>query len=645
VSGLAMQQQCNPSYNPYQYGGGYGGGNRNYYDPVFSNQPSWAFIILYLTIICVSLVGNLIFCLMIKRSPNLHRTHHFFFFAIAVMDIFVCLLDIPFVIDSSAQKQFWKLPDFLCKFFMFADYGLKGVHAYLLLFGSLFLFVWYRRSDTDAGDVGSRKTRMHKWAIPLAWVIGLGIGVPAGAMASMDRCGRCEVWHSVSSNGRPNYAVGSEANVLIVFLVGGFIIPAVLIVIPLIALLMQLCGARSPHLSPPHSRTAVLMVIFMILFLASRSPHDIYELMKMFSNQFGNQANSHRNMPFGPSIETQMALDCMVYIPMLLHPILFILLQPEYRQGFRDMLRSCGSGESPNQENPYGQGKQRKFAPVPAPIIRGGRGRHGQNGQKLVHEQQPMIMPAQQGMQGRAGQGYPAQGGAYIQQQGSYIPMQQLSPQSQPLLDNSFEEPRDPTARHPARFTTGAFQYIDTARVEPKIAYTPTNTPPKTPQVPHFDVKPFKQPNYVDGVWNYPEDQEPYKGPMPAHLIPVDGFINQEQQMPFEQSTSPPPDETMEIECLDSSPGNTMRSSRRGRPLEGPPGVNKLQASPGARRRNDGGRLEDALPKNGTTNGHRSSQPSSPTETVEITLQGRSRSRQDLCPEPTRPKSRFEHAV
>ena len=64
----------------------------------------------------------------------------------------------------------------------------------------------------------------------------------------------------------------------------------------------------------------------------------------------------------------------------------------------------------------------------------------------------------------------------------------------------------------PATFEYGDFKYIDTARVEPKVAYTPTNTPPKTPQTPHFDLKPFKQPNYIDGVWIMPGDQEPYTG-------------------------------------------------------------------------------------------------------------------------------------
>ena len=61
-----------------------------------------------------------------------------------------------------------------------------------------------------------------------------------------------------------------------------------------------------------------------------------------------------------------------------------------------------------------------------------------------------------------------------------------------------------PFFRFPAHFEYGKFHYIDSGRVEPRIAYTPTNTPPKTPQIPRYDNKPFKQPNYVDGTWEFP---------------------------------------------------------------------------------------------------------------------------------------------
>ena len=75
---------------------------------------------------------------------------------------------------------------------------------------------------------------------------------------------------------------------------------------------MQLCGARSPRLDFPHNRTAMIMILFILLFLASRAPHDIYELMKMFSVEYGVRADlMNRGMPF-MSLETQMTLDCFV---------------------------------------------------------------------------------------------------------------------------------------------------------------------------------------------------------------------------------------------------------------------------------------------------------------------------------------------
>eukprot|EP00092_Neocalanus_flemingeri_P067819 GFUD01082820.1.p1 GENE.GFUD01082820.1~~GFUD01082820.1.p1 ORF type:complete len:503 (+),score=74.45 GFUD01082820.1:149-1510(+) len=453
---------------------------------------------------------------------------------------------------------------------------------------------------------------------------------------------------------------------------------------------MQICGARTPRLDLPHSRTALIMILFILIFIASRAPHDIYELMKMFSMQFGTRGdNINRGMP-QMSMETQMTLDCLVYIPCMIHPILFILVNGEYRQGFRDMWRNlyCNRNQA-QRDAQVSKHKNQKYK-NPPPIIRpnqGGRSRgyrKPKEGQ-LVAEVQPMIMPSQQPlahqMTQKLGNPYIGGGQQYIQGNARtpYIPMQPLSPQQEPLLDHSIsfdmDSPTggDPTHQFPAVFEYGKFKYIDSARVEPKIAYTPTNTPPKTPQIPHYDIKPFKQPNYVDGTWSYPGEQEAYTGIMPASQIPIGGFPQQDPNLPssatpvevddieFEKGPDP-----IEIESLENSPGSTLRSSRRGQPE-----VKQLTASPGPRRRVDGIKLEDAPARtnstpnkldsapprtnqkhqdhsNGFTNGH--SVPTTPEEgsqsrqsTVEITLSGRSRSRQDLCPD--RPRSRFEHAV
>jgi hypothetical protein len=47
---------------------------------------------------------------------------------------------------------------------------------------------------TETGEIVRRETRMHKWGLPLAWVVGVGVSAPAGALASM-WAGTCAAWH------------------------------------------------------------------------------------------------------------------------------------------------------------------------------------------------------------------------------------------------------------------------------------------------------------------------------------------------------------------------------------------------------------------------------------------------------------------
>ena len=66
--------------------------------------------------------------------------------------------------------------------------------------------VVYRKNEsyaTETGEIVRRQTRMHKWGIPLAWVIGVGVSAPAGALASMWG-GTCAAWHEYGQ-GRCNF--------------------------------------------------------------------------------------------------------------------------------------------------------------------------------------------------------------------------------------------------------------------------------------------------------------------------------------------------------------------------------------------------------------------------------------------------------
>ena len=82
----------------------------------------------------------------------------------------------------------WKSGDIMCKLYTFLNYGTMATHSYMLIFLLFFLYFWYRKREsymTQEGQTIVRKTRMHKWAIPLAWVLGLGLSVAGGATSNV----------------------------------------------------------------------------------------------------------------------------------------------------------------------------------------------------------------------------------------------------------------------------------------------------------------------------------------------------------------------------------------------------------------------------------------------------------------------------
>ena len=120
---------------------------------------------------------------------------------------------------------------------------------------------------------------------------------------------------------------------------------------------------------------------------------------------------------------------------------------------------------------------------------------------------------------------------------------------------SSFDQ-RITTPQLPAEFTYNNLRYIDTARAQPKIAYSPEKTPPKSPITPHFSHTPFIPP---------PQGTQPIiVNPDPVWPQPGQNFEMTE--------ISPPPVATSErkerpasfqLENLEGSPGNTLRERNR----------------------------------------------------------------------------------
>jgi len=150
--------------------------------------------VLYLIVIVGSVILNGLFIYTVKVNQNLHKCVHYLLACLAVRDLVVTLAVVPFVMHSQAWNALvWDAGSGLCKIFSFLDVATAATHAFLLVFLTAFLYFWYRKNEayvTEDGQTVVRRNRMHKWAIPLVWVMGIGLAIPAGFGADTYVMGR-----------------------------------------------------------------------------------------------------------------------------------------------------------------------------------------------------------------------------------------------------------------------------------------------------------------------------------------------------------------------------------------------------------------------------------------------------------------------
>ena len=98
------------SYETYGQHGPYDG--RRFGSKQTQDVANWGYIILYLVVILGSLIGNGLFLFTIKKNQHLRRSHHFLLSSLAVRDLIVTILVIPFAMDSQVSVYIKELLTF-----------------------------------------------------------------------------------------------------------------------------------------------------------------------------------------------------------------------------------------------------------------------------------------------------------------------------------------------------------------------------------------------------------------------------------------------------------------------------------------------------------------------------------------------------
>lgn len=193
---------------------------------------------------------------------------------------------------------------------------------------------------------------MHKWSIPLTWVCASGLGIAAAAMAvvsynSSVGTSMCLIWE-VQNSGSAGYKIG------ITLFVVTFALPLIILLFPLIALAMQVCGCREPRLDPPHNRTALTSIMLVIFYGITLGPFQVYESMKLFQSVAGPMRGQQQTWgtPYAAwTVNTDVVLNALIYVACVIHPIIYFSVNPEYRSGLVNAWKNLYCNKDPVQVN------------------------------------------------------------------------------------------------------------------------------------------------------------------------------------------------------------------------------------------------------------------------------------------------------
>ena len=193
---------------------------------------------------------------------------------------------------------------------------------------------------------------MHKWSIPLIWVIASGLAITAGALAQVSfnintQVTMCLVW-----DGKNTYSGGYK--IAISLFVVTFVLPIIILSFPLIALVMQVFGCREPRLDPPHSRTAITGTLLVIFYGITLGPYQIYESMKLFQSVAGPFRGQSQTWgtPYAPwTVNTDVLLNALIYVACVIHPMIYFSVNPEFRSGLVSAWKNLYCNKDPVQVN------------------------------------------------------------------------------------------------------------------------------------------------------------------------------------------------------------------------------------------------------------------------------------------------------
>ncbi|XP_075215310.1 RYamide receptor-like [Lycorma delicatula] len=197
--------------------------------------------LMYSAIFFVALTGNGLVCYVVHSSPRMRTVTNIFIVNLAVGDILMALLCVPFTFVSTLLLQYWPFGAPLCHTVSFSQAVSVLVSAYTLVAISVdryMAIMWPLRPRMDK--------RQAKIVILIVWFIALATALPIPLVTRLEEP---SPWHSVCQRSVCNeHWESNEARVYygVVLLVLQYAVPLTVLVFTYASIAVVVWGKRPP---------------------------------------------------------------------------------------------------------------------------------------------------------------------------------------------------------------------------------------------------------------------------------------------------------------------------------------------------------------------------------------------------------------
>ena len=275
---------------------------------------------LYATIFITGITGNMLVCLVVSRQQKLRTSTNFYIMNLAVADLAVLILCIPFDVAVLENSYIWPVGKFLCHII----YPIMTMCTFASV-GTLTAIAFNRYTAI------SRPMRVHagrkhaKVAITIIWAASFIFVLPYITVLTV-RNSRCvEIWPKLYSR------------VYTVFIfIFQYFLPLSMISLAYIKIALQLHRNRK-HLTAAHrvqdrdvAKVVRMMAIVVLIFAVCMLPNHILWILREFSEDFPDVGR--KVLGWG---------EILIYANSCTNPIVYSICIEEFRLAFKAYITKC----------------------------------------------------------------------------------------------------------------------------------------------------------------------------------------------------------------------------------------------------------------------------------------------------------------